>query len=542
MLTLIFLGCCALLCLAYFTYGKFLENRFGLNNQTLTPSHTLKDGIDFVPSKPLVLFGHHFSSIAGAGPIVGPILAGLLFGWVPALLWILIGSIFIGGVHDFGALAASLKHKARSVAEIIRTRLNRRAYLLFLIFIWLTLVYVLIVFLDLTAITINGSGPVATASGIYILCAIIFGLLLHRKTERLPILTLIFVPLIFLGIGAGQAFPLTLKAGLLGMSGQQTWSLILLVYALIASITPVWILLQPRDYLSSFLLVSSILAGFIGILIGGISGKIGISYPAFISFHSAQGDLFPMLFIIVACGAVSGFHSLVASGTTSKQLDREKDARPVGYGAMLMEAVVGLIALSTIMIISKQDPLTSSSGLKVYATGIGRFLNMIGIPQSAGTTFGALVLSTFLLTTLDTTTRLARYILQEFFHWENKKARIPATLICLILPAVFAFFPFKDTLGNPIAAWKMIWPVFGATNQLMAAMGLLVLSLWLGGKEKKPLFVIIPMIFMFGVTLYGLFLLINQFGFTIVGIISSILFLLAAYLIFETIKAKKTKN
>ncbi len=523
--------------IAFKVYGKFLNKKYDISDKNKTPAHTLKDGVDFVPSKATILFGHHFSSIAGAGPIVGPILAASLFGWLPAAVWIILGAIFIGGVHDFSALVASIRHKAKSIAEIANEYIGEKAYIMFLLFIWLTLVYVLIVFLDLTATTFKHNGGVATASLIYIALAILFGFSLYKMRINFLVSTIIFVLFIFLSVWFGSEHKLVIP-GIILNDPKRTWSVILLIYAFIASITPVWILLQPRDYLSSFLLYSSVLVGVIGILFGGFH----IKYPAVTQFTVKNQTLFPILFITIACGAISGFHSLVSSGTTSKQLNKETDAIKIGYGAMVMEGVVALIALSTIMILAKGSPVLKSGGLKVYGQGIGNFLSVLGIKPLIGETFGLLVLSTFLLTTLDTATRLARYVLQELFKWEIKKTRFTATFITLILPAIFALVTLKNPEGKPIPAWKAIWPVFGATNQLLAALVLLVISVWLIKIKKNALFVILPMIFMMIVTLTALFELLLRYKFTVIGIIAGILFLLALYLIVESYKTLRLQH
>jgi len=380
---LILLLCTALLVLAYLIYGRFLEKKFNIDNSRLTPSHAEYDGIDRVPANRFVLLGHHFSSIAGAGPVVGPIIAALAFGWLPTLLWVIVGAIFIGGVHDFSSLIASIRHKARSIAEIAKEHMTPLAYKLFLAFIWLTLVYVLTVFTDLTSTTFAADGGVATSSLLFILLAVGFGIFVYRL--KIPVLwsSLLFVPLVFLSTWIGHIIPLSadLIPRTFGNDPAKTWDLVLIVYIFFASTLPVWILLQPRDYLSSFLLYGSVLGGFIGILLGGFS----IAYPAFVTWHApALGNLVPILFITVACGACSGFHAIVASGTTSKQLDQEKDARVVGYGGMLIEALVAVIALATVAMLSQGDPLTAKTPLMIYGSGMGKFLSVFGIPAKLG--------------------------------------------------------------------------------------------------------------------------------------------------------------
>jgi len=532
MLPLIFLSSLLLFGLAYHIYGRWLERRFDVDNRRPTPAHTDSDGVDRVPAPSPVLLGHHFSSIAGAGPIVGPIIAATAFGWLPAILWVVIGSIFIGGVHDFSALMASVRHKARSVAEIAREYMSPLAYRLMLIFIWLCLVYVLVVFADLTAATFVESGPVATASVMYILLAIGFGLCLYRLKLRIWLASLIFVPAIFAGIWIGHELPLDASrlAQSIGLDQAALWGIALLVYCFIASTTPVWILLQPRDYLSSYLLYASVAAGVVGILFGGLQS----TWPAHLGWSSPQlGNLFPVLFITIACGACSGFHSLVASGTSSKQLNKESDARVVGYGAMLIEGLVAVIALSTVMMLAPGDELAGKPPLIIYGNGIARFLSLFGVPHAIGVSVGLLALSTFILTSLDTGTRLARYIVEEFFNLSGTIARYLATLACLVLPALFILMPLHDAQGNTLPAWKAIWPVFGATNQLLAGVALLVVVVWLKRHGRSNLFVFLPMVFMTVMTVWSLCLLVGQYGLSSIGLIAWALLALAAVLIWE---------
>lgn len=535
MLTAIFLVCAVLFTVAFFTYGRFLERRLEIDDSRPTPCHTDYDGVDRVPAHPAVLFGHHFSSIAGAGPIVGPIIAAVAFGWAVPLVWVLTGAIFIGGVHDFCALVASVRDRGRSIADIARGSMSPLAYRLLLLFMWLALVYVLTVFTDLTATTFVEDGGVATSSWLFLLLAICFGLSVYRL--KIPVLwaSLIFVPLVFLATWVGQLIPIPSAeiGSALGLNPLKAWSVVLILYCCVASVTPVWILLQPRDYLSSFLLYASMLLGLLGILFGGFD----VQFPAFITWQSPElGPLFPIVFITVACGACSGFHSLVASGTSSKQLNRESDARTVGYGAMLVEGLVAVIALATVMMLSADDPLKSKPPLTVYGTGISHFAAVIGIPHKLGFAFGLLALSTFILTTLDTATRLGRYIVEEFFGLKPGPARYLATLATLALPTVFALITLKDAQGQPIPAWKAIWPVFGATNQLLAGLTFLVLVAWLRRTKRKTGFIWLPLLFMTAATLYALVLLIQQYGGSLIGVVAMVLMAMAVLMIIEAVR------
>jgi len=498
----------------------------------------MSDGVDYVPASTPVLFGHHFSSIAGAGPVLGPIIAGLAFGWLPVWLWIIIGAIFIGGVHDFSALVISIRNRGKSVAEIANIYMSKRAYRLMLVFIWLALVYVLTVFTDLTAATFKADGGVATSSVLFMFLAVGFGVSLYRLKLPLFWATGIFVALLFFSVWLGQQIPLNNLPVLFGDSAK-TWSVVLIIYCFIASVTPVWILLQPRDYLSSFLLYGSILGGFLGILFGGSTLK----FPAFCGWSAPGiGPMFPLLFVTVACGAISGFHAIVASGTSSKQINQETNALPIGYGAMLVEGLVAVIALCTIMMIDIHDPLTKQAPLAIYGAGMAKFLAIFGIPAKYGNSFGILALSIFILTTLDTATRLARYIFQEFFSLEAKHTRYLATVVTLCLPAVFVLINLKDAGGAIVPAWKIIWPIFGATNQLLAGLALLVVAVWLKKKGKPVWFVILPMTFMLVMTLWALILVIRQFKFGLLGIIGGILLFLSVLLIWEAFKIFEVKQ
>ncbi|HNW39705.1 MAG TPA: carbon starvation protein A [Candidatus Omnitrophota bacterium] len=538
MFTFIFILACLIFGLAYLKYGKFLARIFELDSRNQTPAHSMSDGVDYVPAPGPVLFGHHFSSIAGAGPVLGPIIAGLAFGWLPVWLWIIIGSIFIGGVHDFSALVISIRNRGKSIAEIANIYMSRKAYRLMLVFIWLSLVYVLTVFTDLTATTFKADGGVASSSILFMFLAVGFGLSLYRFKLPLFWATGIFVSLLFFSVWLGQQIPLNSVLPLFG-DPAKTWSAVLIVYCFIASVTPVWILLQPRDYLSSFLLYASVLGGFLGILFGGLTLK----FPAFCGWSTADiGPMFPLLFVTVACGAISGFHSIVASGTSSKQINQEPNALPIGYGAMLVEGLVAVIALCTVMMINPGDPLAKQAPLEIYGAGMAKFFSIFGIPAKYGNSFGILALSTFILTTLDTATRLARYILQEFFNLQNKDTRYLATAATLFLPAVFVLINLKDASGAIVPAWKTIWPIFGATNQLLAGLVLMVVAVWLKKKGKPVWFVVLPMLFMLTMTLWALIMVIQQYKFSLLGIIGDILLLLSFLLILEALKIFEVKS
>jgi len=390
-------------------------------------------------------------------------------------------------------------------------------------------------------------------SGIFILLAIILGIVNARTRVPVWASTLIFVPVLLLAIGLsaqihsdGSYIPAFFS------DPKHMWVLLLLAYCLVASVTPVWILLQPRDYLSSFLLYITVLGGGLGILVGTFSGGVTVSWPALVNpanpvFQEVAhlGPLFPILFITVACGACSGFHSIVASGTTAKQIRCESDARRIGYGGMLVEGVVAIIALGTVMGLTFSVEALRSDPVGLFSAGIGRFFGAFGIPLRYGTMLGLLALSTFLLTTLDTCTRLARYVLQEYFGWDNSVARVrwTATIITLVLPAIMAFMTFTTPSGQVIPVWRAIWPVFGATNQLLAGLALLAVTVWLKRTGRSWLFAGVPMVFMVGMTLSAtVILILSSTTATPVRAISVFLFVLGLLMVVEAFRSLRKPN
>lgn len=535
--TLVFAGI-ACLVLGYVTYGRLLSRWLAVDETATTPAHTQRDGQDFLPARRLVLLGHHFSSIAGAGPIVGPVLAAAAFGWLPAVLWVVLGSIFIGGVQDFGSLMASVRHRACSVAEVARTEVSPLARLLFLVFVFFALVYVIVVFVDLTASTFATDPGVASSSGMYVVLAVVLGLSIYRLKMPFGAATLVYVPLMFGAIWAGQQLPLELP----GTEVATNWSLILLAYCFIASVLPVWILLQPRDYLSSFLLYGCLAGGLGGILLGG--GNLpegGEPLQAFIGWvDPTYGPLFPALFITIACGAASGFHSIVASGTTAKQLDSERDAKPVAYGGMLLEGALALMAIGAVILVqSEGGPAASGTPAQQFAAGLGGFTTALGIDPGVGMSFGLLAVSTFLLTTLDSCTRLARYVLEELLAKGKGNAlrSMGMTALVLVLPLILVFVEFTDAAGNPIPAYKAIWPVFGSTNQLLGALALMVITAWLRNQNRPRLFAAVPMVFMFWISTISLYYLAQDTNqIPMVRIVAGALLTLAVVLLVEGLR------
>lgn len=493
MLLLIILTSALILVVAYKTYGNLLARLLRLDGSRKTPAVEFNDGVDYDPIDWKFLMSQHFSAIAAAGPIVGPIIAGMMFGWLPTLLWILLGAIFIGGIHDFGSLVASIRHKARSIAEVVREHMTRRSYVLFLAFVWIALIYIIVAFTDIVAgsfvgtITlengqrVSGSG-IATSSLLYLALPIVMAFVLRWTKLSLLTTTLIFLPLVGAAIWFGQYLPLDIASwfGVSDLAAQKIWVVALLIYCFIAAVAPMWILLQPRGHLGGFFLFAALLAGAFGVLFSGSD----VQYPAFIAWNVPSGagtaSLFPILFITVACGACSGFHSIIASGTSSKQLQNELDAKKVGYGSMLLEAMVAVVSLACVMILSKEA--ISGLGGKpnfIYALGLGRFMEVLGIPASFGVLFGLMAFTTFVYDTLDVCTRLGRYILQELLGWQGALGRYVATAITAFVPFFFVMQTVTDRSGNVIPSWRVFWPLFGASNQLLAAIGLLGLTVWL---------------------------------------------------------------
>jgi carbon starvation protein len=550
----VFGACIAVFAIAFFTYGGVLARLFKLDRAATTPAHTLEDGKDFVPTRRGYLLAQHFSAISAAGPIVGPIAAGIQFGWLPALIWIVVGAVFIGAMHDFSALIGSVRHKARSVPQIMREHMSGPSQYLFLLFVWLALIYVIIAFTDVTARQFVGlvelddgskveGGGIATASLLYLVIGVLMGVSLRKLKMPLWLATAVFVPLVGVAIWFGQKAPIDLGLGT-GESAVRAWDYILLVYCGIASIVPMWTLLQPRGYLGGFFLYGVLLAALVGIL----HGQPEIRYPAFIGFESAKlGPLFPFLFVTIACGACSGFHGLVCSGTTSKQLDSEKDAHAVGYGGMLLEGLVAVISLVCVMMLFRGSDTTTMTPSRIYALGISGFVSSFGVEPKFAFAFASLAFATFVYDTLDVATRLGRYVIQELIGVKSGFAGIMATLVTLVLPALFVSVTLTDASGKPVPAWQVFWTIFGASNQLLAALTLLGLTVWLArtGRRRAAWFTGVPMTFMMIVTIWSLVMIVLQAFRKLQttgeidspAIVGVVLLALAALLIIEAAKA-----
>jgi len=479
----IIISACAFI-LAYRFYVKRIEAIFDIDPNRQTPAFTKEDGLDYIPAKNwLVLFGHHFSSIAGAGPIVGPVIAVCIWGWAPAMLWVILGSIFLGSMHDFGSLMISIREEGSTIGDVAAKSISHKAKIVLLIFTLLALILVIAVFAYFGADTFVKQPEIVVPSIGIIPLAILTGFALYRFKLNSVGVTVTALVILGVMIYGGKFFPIDLGANSLSI-----WMAVLLVYCFFASIIPVNFLLQPRDYLSSFLLIAGMLLAVAGILVSHPT----MNTPAFIANKGSLGYLWPMMFITIACGANSGFHCLIASGTTSKQLASESHAKRIGAGAMLLE---GFLATIVIILIVGGFSLAEfnfhikeqTSPVNLYGLGFGNitapFLGKWGV-------FIALtILNVFILTTLDSATRIARYIFQELFGIKN---RYFSTIIIVVLAGWLALA--KDSSNTPL--WKVIWPAFGASNQLVAALALLVITCWLLNKDKPIRFSLIPAIFM----------------------------------------------
>lgn len=513
--------------IGYVLYAEKIVALFKPNSKRKTPAYTNYDGIDYVPAKHWsILFGHHFSSIAGAAPVIGPVLAVSIWGWAPTLLWVVLGTVFIGGVHDYCSLIISARHKGRSIADFAGDTISRNAKLIFLSFAWVTLILVISVFVYLCAKTLTIMPAIVIPSIGLVPLAILVGFLLYTK-KLLKKHNQISVTILGLGclgllIYLGQKYPVSYRFA----EPVRFWSIALLIYAYFASIAPVQVLLQPRDYLSAFLLIAGLGLGYIGV----ISHQPDLTFPAFTGFSSESANmLWPVLFVTVACGAISGFHSLVASGTTSKQLPDEIYGKRIGYGGMVAEGLLAVLALLVVAAAySNVDTLrdiVNSGGGPVVAFGVAYGKITENFLAGFGGIFAVLILNAFIFTTLDTATRIARYITQELFRLKN---RYIATLVIISL---------SGWLGLS-GEWNEIWPLFGAANQLIAALALIVISSWLLSMRKPVIYTILPTAFMLLTTIAALLLKVIEYvrtGNFLLVIIAVILMFLAFVVLYEAV-------
>lgn len=560
--------------IAYRLYGDYISKIFGSNDSNPTPACSVSDCRDYVPSKGIVVFSHHFSSIAGGGPIIGPTIA-LLYGFYPSWLWVLIGAVFFGAVHDMTSLFVSIREKGRTIADITNRTLGKGGYILFILFVIFMVILVTSAFLGLTttALTsftspetlglghdqgllktfIDSSGEVKVRIGgvastsvmIITLLSPLIGFLLYKKGTRTVIASIISILILCISIISGLLYPVNIRP--------EFWMTILSIYVFLAAGLPVWLVLQPRDFINSFILYGGIIMLIIGLFVGGIQG-LSVNYPSF-NIHEGNnkiGLLWPILFITIACGAISGFHSLIASGTTSKQIARESDAKRIGFGAMLLE---GVLAVAVLVVVSScldfnhyREIVFPSQGGKsnpilAFSLSMGKILSITtGSPVYVGTIFGILMIEGFLITTLDTAVRLNRYLFEEI--WQVLMKKPPAILrsylfnagISVILMFIFAY---KQ-------AFLSLWPVFGSANQLLAALSLLTVSAWLIEKGKRASFTLIPSLFMLITTIASLLylLMINYIpsGNTLLIIFSTALILLSSGIVIVAFPRIRKKN
>lgn len=511
----------AMVCLfaAYMLYGRWLANKWGIDPKAKTPAYTHEDGEDYVPSPKLVVFSHQFSSIAGAGPVTGPILAAA-FGWLPVLLWILIGGVFFGAVQDFGALYASVKNDGKSIGMIIEKYIGKTGKKLFLLFAWLFTLLVIAAFADIVATTFNGfttdavtgevvkNAPNAAAASIsmlFIVVAILFGLFIKKFKPNQKLEFVIGIVLLFAMLAAGMAAPIYL--------GKNAWLGVIFVYLFLAAVMPMWLLMQPRDYLSSFLLIFMI----IGAVVGLVAAHPAIEGNAFNGFTNASGQyLFPTLFITIACGAVSGFHSLVSSGTSSKTISNEKDMLFVGYGAMMVESLLGVIALVIAVSATGVELPEGATPFQIFSINIAAFLEKLHIPAYVANSFMTMCVSALALTSLDSVARIGRMSFQELFMGDSSDPKDWKGIQKVLCNKHFAtvitlFFGFLLTLGG----YNNVWPLFGAANQLLASLVLIALSVFLRTTGRTGWTLYFPMCMMLVVTFTALIQ-------SVIGIIKSI--------------------
>lgn len=510
------LGIALIVCASgYFIYGRWLTKIWGIDPLAKTPAYRFEDGDDYVPSSKFTVFAHQFSSITGAGPVTGPIIAAM-FGWLPVMLWLMIGGIFFGAVQDFSALYASVKDEGKSIGMLIEKYIGKTGKQMFLLFSWLFTLLIIAAFADIVASTFNGFGadgslatPNAAAASIsmlYIAVAIFFGLFLknHPLSEK-PKLA-IGILLIIGMLSAGIAYPLYFD--------KTTWIYIVFAYMFMAAVMPMWLLMEPRDYLSSFLLLGMIASGVIGVIFTNPT----IELPAFVGFEVNDKPMFPILFITIACGAVSGFHSLVSSGTSSKTISNEKDMLFVGYGSMMIETILAVVSLIVVGAAATGGVMPKGTPFQIFSASVGNFLSMFGLSRHVATCVITMCVSALALTTLDSVGRIGRMCFQELFTGDTTDPAKMSSMQRVLTNKYFAtvitlFFGYLLCLGG----YMNVWPLFGAANQLCSALVLIALAVFLKvtGRQGKMLY--IPMCFMFVVTLIALFM-------SIYGIVHKIIY------------------
>ena len=499
-LTLVGIAIIVLAC-AYILYGRWLVKTWGIDPQAKTPAVRLEDGQDYVPASCFTVFSHQFNSITGAGPVTGPIIAAM-FGWLPAFLWLLIGGVFFGAVQDFTALYASVKNDGKSMGLLIEKYIGRAGRKLFLLFCWLFTLLVIAAFADILAGTFNGfskdgsqnvpGAAAASISMIYIFAAMAFGVFIKKCQISEQKKFAVGAVLVLIILWAGIQTPLYFKG--------DVWRYVVFAYCFIASVLPMWLLKQPRDYLSVFLLLGMIFGGAVGIIVANPV----IEMPAFAGWTVKNQPLFPILFITIACGAVSGFHSLVSSGTSSKSISNEADMLPVGYGAMLVETLLGVVSLVIACSAAQGGGLPTGTPFQIFGNAVGGFFTMFGLPAHVATCIIMMCVSALAMTTIDAVTRIGRMSLQEFFAPSDGSEEAGVIVKFITNNYVATIITLALAYALCLAGYASIWPLFGAANQLLSALVLTALAVFLKVTGRKGFMLYIPMTFMFVVTMSAL--------------------------------------
>ena len=488
----------------YLLYGRWLAKKWGIDPKAKTPAYTHEDGQDYVPSSKFTVFSHQFSSIAGAGPVTGPILASV-FGWVPVLLWLIIGGLFFGAVQDFGALYASVKNEGKSMGMIIEKYIGKTGRKLFMLFCWLFTLLVIAAFTDMVAGTFNGVGldsaetayansAAASISMLFIVVAVIFGVIQkHVGKMNEWVKAVVAIALLVAMFAVGMKLPI--------YASKTAWIYIIMAYLFLAAGLPMWLLMQPRDYMTTFMLLGMIIGAVVGVVVAHPQMQLN----AFNGFNVNGSGLFPTLFVTIACGAVSGFHSLVSSGTSSKTVSNEKDMPMIGYGAMVVESLLGIVALVVVGAVAVGGTKPEGTPFAIFSSGVAGFLEKLGVPVQVATVFMTMCVSALALTSLDSVARIGRMSFQELFYGESTdpKQMTPAQRVLTnkyFATVITLFFGYLLTLGG----YSNVWPLFGSANQLLAAMVLIALAVFLKTTGRTGWTLYIPMFVMLAVTFTAL--------------------------------------
>ena len=498
----------------YLLYGRWLANKWGLDPKAKTPAFTHEDGEDYVPSSKFTVFSHQFSSIAGAGPVTGPILASV-FGWVPVLIWLIVGGLFFGAVQDFGALYASVKNEGKSMGMIIEKYIGKTGRKLFMLFCWLFTLLVIAAFTDMVAGTFvakgvegmtektaNADASAASISMLFIVVAIIFGLVqksIAKAGKKMNewVKAIVAIVLLVAMFAVGMALPI--------YATKSAWIYIIMAYLFLASVMPMWLLMQPRDYMTTFMLLGMIIGAVLGVVVAHPSMNLNAFNGFTLGSGASKQMLFPTLFVTIACGAVSGFHSLVSSGTSSKTISNEKDMPMVGYGAMVVESLLGIVALVVVGAVAVNGTKPAGTPFAIFSTGVAGFLEKLGVPVHVATVFMTMCVSALALTSLDSVARIGRMSFQELFYGDSTDPATMTPVQRVLTNKYFAtvitlFFGYLLTLGG----YNNVWPLFGSANQLLAAMVLIAIAVFLKTTGRTGWTLYAPMFIMLAVTFTAL--------------------------------------